>query len=156
MSFYGGGEIEHLVREREVRNRAKPDLDTSQRNPLSVCLLAGGDTLLGMIHAIDSAFYGLRSQLVERPATPAANIKNRVLLLYVNVRQTPICNPRVPRVHVPQENPSQPSLWLLALIAARLDGDCFHGSPVFIRWNDNEADSCLRSLALRVDELAGL
>ena len=113
--FHRGDQIEHLVAKRELGYRRMLDLDASHVDPARIGSLAGSDTLLGIIHAIDLALGSDRGELVDGPTAATTYIENAVVLFDGNVRQTPVCHARVPRIHAPQNESAQPSGWLLAL-----------------------------------------
>jgi hypothetical protein len=71
-----------------------------------------------MIDAIDLALSGDCSQLAHGSASAAAYIEDDVLFPNQSMRQTPICHLGVARIHIPQNQSSQPSSRILTLIYA--------------------------------------
>src|SRR5215472_14986538 len=108
------------------------DLHLAHIDPASIRSLACSDALLGMINAIDLPLRSTFRQLTERPASATTHIENCVVLLDGNVLQAPVGHLRMSRIHVPQNESTQPSCWLLTLIYASTVGDhvCFHSGSL--------------------------
>src|SRR5215472_10005144 len=115
MGFYSRDQIEDVFGKRQLRDTAFPNLDPADLDPLLVYLAGYGEALFGMIDTVDPSFGG-GGQLAHRSASATTDVEDTALDRYRNVRQPPIGDFRVPRIHVPQSESPEQSRGLLALI----------------------------------------
>jgi hypothetical protein len=107
--------IKRAVRKWHPGDGRFPNLNTRDIDPLPVRSRGRCHARLRMIDAIDLALSGDRSQLTYRSASTAAHVEDDVLLPWRSMRQTPICHPGMPGIHIPQDESSEPSSRVLAL-----------------------------------------
>ena len=116
MSFHGRHQVEHAVRERQLRNGAKPYLDAAESDPARIRSPGRGDALLGIIDAADFSLRGDRRQFADGPAAATTYIEDRVIVPNRDVPQAPVGEPGMARIHSPQSEAAQPSGGLAALM----------------------------------------
>jgi len=116
VSLHSRSKIEHTVRKRQLRHRPLPDLHPAGVDLSCIESLRRGNALLGVINTIDLSLDSDRRQLTHRPPTPATDIENSVTLSHRNMPQPPVRQLGMTRIHSRQDEPSQPSRRLPALI----------------------------------------
>src|SRR5215467_6917143 len=110
--------IKGVVRKWQPGDGRFPNLNACHIDPLLVRSHGHGHALRRMIDAIDLTLSGDFSQLAHGSASAAAYVEDDVLFPYRSMRQAPICDLGVPRIHIAQNQSSQPSSRVLALIYA--------------------------------------
>lgn len=103
LRFDGGGEIEFVVAERELRDGGLLDFDAAGLDGIGVCLAGHGDAAFGVVDAINLPLRSLRGKLLNGAAAAAADVENCEVWVDFRVFQPPIGELRVRRVHQPDE-----------------------------------------------------
>src|SRR5690242_17479850 len=123
--FHRCDEVEHPVGKRQLRHRGVVNLDAVSFDPASVGSVAGGDARFGKVNSVDLSLCSHRGQLADGSAAATTYVEDRVALVDRHVRQAPVGNFGMPRIHVPQGQSAQPSSGFLALTHVRVPSD--HG-----------------------------
>src|SRR5262249_62174696 len=88
--FYRRNQIESVLRKRQLRDRAFPNLDSALLDPFSIGFAGHGDALLGMIQTVDFSLSRDGRQLAHRSASATTNVEDVALRWHRDVRQAPV------------------------------------------------------------------
>lgn len=118
MRFHGRNQVEYVIGKGKAGDRSFNDLDAPCCDLFFVGLAGHGDALPGIVNAIDLPLSRQRGQLVHSPAATAAYVKNGLVFFYGDMRQAPIRDLGMARIHVSENKSPKSSCGLLTLIDA--------------------------------------
>src|SRR5690242_1632338 len=120
---------------RQLRHGSVPNLHVAHFDRPRVGSLAGSDARFGKVGSVDLSLRSHRGQLADRSAASTAYVEDRVALVDRHMYQAPIRYLGVARIHVPQDEPAQPSSGLLALACRSGSSGHSHSPNTALREN---------------------
>jgi hypothetical protein len=118
MRLHGRDQVKRARRKRQLRHRAFLNLNPPGMQPLLIHSPGHGDARFRKINSINFAFVRQRGEITHGSAATTTHIENCVVFSDRDMRQAPIGELGMPRVHVPRDELAHPPGGLLALICA--------------------------------------